>query len=152
MAHNVIADSLSFLSALPSDTRTLADAGSGAGIPGVPIAIVRTDLRVSLIEARQRRVSFLSTVVRELALGHVEVIGARLEQLGETHADRFDAVVSRCAGASSTIVPAIMPIVRRGGTVIVSAASTSEVGPGGEALALRTADGGLRRFHRYRKG
>jgi 16S rRNA (guanine527-N7)-methyltransferase len=151
MAHNVIADSLSFLAALPPDMRTLADAGSGAGIPGVPIAIVREDLRVSLIEARQRRVSFLSAVVRELALHRVEVLGVRIEQLAETHANRFDAVVSRCAGASATILTRVLPIVRPGGAVVVSAAATSEVSPGGEALALRTPDGGTRRFHRYRK-
>ena len=151
MAHSVIADSLSFLSALPADVRTLADVGSGAGLPGVPIAIVRAGLRIALIEARQRRVSFLSTVVRELALEHVEVLGSRVEELGESHAGCFDAVVTRCAGSASELIPKILPIVRAGGVIVASAAAAADVDPGSERLALRTPEGSTRWFNRYRK-
>ena len=151
MAHSVIADSLSFLSTLPADVRTLADVGSGAGLPGVPIAIVRADLRIALIEARQRRVSFLSTVVRELALEHVEVLGSRVEELRESHAGFFDAVVTRCAGSASELIPKILPIVRAGGVIVASAAAAADVDPGSERLALRTPEGSTRWFNRYRK-
>lgn len=151
IAQNVIADSLAFLALLPSTIRTLADVGSGAGIPGVPIAIVRSDLQIVLVEARQRRVSFLSTVVRELGLSNVDVAGVRVEDLGEAYVGRFDAVVMRCAGPARKLFSVVLPIVRSGGVIVASAAATAERLAGGERLALRTRDGGTRWFHRYVK-
>ena len=66
MIENIIIDSFAFLEHLPSEARMVADVGSGAGVPGVPIAIVRPDLDMSLVEVRRHRVSFLSTAIREL--------------------------------------------------------------------------------------
>ena len=68
IVENLFLDSLLFLKVLPDTVRSLMDLGSGAGIPGVPLKIVRRHLQVTLLEARERRVSFLSTVVRELGL------------------------------------------------------------------------------------
>src|SRR5215208_2420874 len=76
---NIFLDSLCFLELMPSGVSRVADVGSGAGVPGIPMAIVRPDVTFSLIEARERRASFLSTVVRELELAHVEVVARRLE-------------------------------------------------------------------------
>ena len=150
MAHNVVADSLAFLVALPPTAESLADVGSGAGLPGVPIAIVRPDVRIVLIEARQRRVSFLSTVVRELGLEHVEVVGSRVEDLGDEYPERFDAAVSRCAGSAPELLPKVWPIVRLGGVIVTSVAAAA-ASTEGERLALRTPDGQTRWFQRYVK-
>ena len=150
MAHNVIADSLAFLAALPPPIQSLADVGSGAGMPGVPIAIVRPNVQVVLIEGRQRRVSFLSTVVRELGLEHVEVVGARVEDLGDQYTDRFDAAVSRCGGPAPDLLPKVWPIVRSGGVIVTSVAASAP-STEGERLALRTPDGMTRWFQRYVK-
>lgn len=151
IAQNVIVDSLAFLAVLPGSMRCLADVGSGAGIPGIPIAIVRLGVDIVLVEARQRRVSFLSTVVRELGLSHVHVAGVRVEELANAYADRFDAVVMRCAGPVLDIVPKVLPIVRSGGIVVASASSTPGGVAGGERLVLRSADGGTRWFRRWIK-
>ena len=109
LIENVFLDSLCFLEALPSSARRLADVGSGAGIPGIPIAIVSPELEVDLIESRQRRVSFLSTAVRELALPRVRVVGARVEDLAESHAELFDAITMRCAGEVRAFIPRVLP-------------------------------------------
>src|SRR5688572_4764254 len=58
IVEHLFLDSLLFLQVLPAELESLADVGSGAGFPGIPIKIVRPDLRVTLIESRQRRVSF----------------------------------------------------------------------------------------------
>src|SRR5207237_2657918 len=84
MIENVIIDSIAFLTQVPPQARAIADVGSGAGIPGIPIAIVRPDIQVALIESRRRRISFLSTVTRELALSTVQVHAARTEDLVAT--------------------------------------------------------------------
>lgn len=149
---NVFIDSLGFLEALPPKIRRVADIGSGAGVPGIPIAIVRPDLELSLIEARQRRVSFLSTVIRELALAHVEVLGSRVEALEDSHGGWFDAVVMRCAGDLTMLLPRALALVRTGGAVITSAGPSQGAVPvGGELLAVHMPGGAARGFWRYIK-
>ncbi|HET9480927.1 MAG TPA: RsmG family class I SAM-dependent methyltransferase, partial [Candidatus Polarisedimenticolia bacterium] len=81
IAESLIADSLLFLKLIPGDARTLLDVGSGAGIPGIPIKIVRPEIAVTLLDSRLRRASFLRAVVRELQLVHTEVVDQRLEAL-----------------------------------------------------------------------
>lgn len=71
---------------------SVADVGSGAGLPGIPLAIHRPDLRMVLVEPLLRRATFLSQVVDELGMAdRVIVVRARAEE----HHDRYDAVVSR---------------------------------------------------------
>jgi 16S rRNA (guanine527-N7)-methyltransferase len=74
---------------LPEGAISVADVGSGAGFPGIPIAIVRPECSVVLIESHQRKAAFLKEASRDLA--NVRVISKRAEDLGE----RFDWVVSR---------------------------------------------------------
>jgi 16S rRNA (guanine(527)-N(7))-methyltransferase RsmG len=97
----------------------VADLGSGAGVPGVPLKIVRPELRVTLIESRERRASFLSAVVRELGLQDCRVVGRRAEDVDLV--DRsHDVVVVRCAGDLTGVVPVAAALVRAGGLVIAS--------------------------------
>jgi 16S rRNA (guanine527-N7)-methyltransferase len=151
IVENVFIDSFCFLEALPVGATAIADVGSGAGVPGIPVAIVRPDLRLSLIEVRQRRVSFLATVVRELGLAHVEVVAGRAERLGADYVGRFDAVVMRCAGRIDVVLGAAFRLVRAGGAVIVAASSSAPVAVGGEALTVQAPSGVVRPFHRYLK-
>lgn len=120
IAEHLFADSLLFLKLLPAPTSLLADVGSGAGFPAVPIKIVRPEVRVVLIESRHRRASFLRAVVRELGLQGVEVEDQRLESLAPGMAGVFDAVTMRCAGDPRLLLPSVLPILRPGGLVIAS--------------------------------
>src|SRR5882672_9312918 len=120
IVENLFLDSLVFLRALPGRFGALADLGAGAGFPGVPIKIVRPDATLVLIEARQRRASFLSTAVRELGLSRVEVVNARAEDVVTRFAGQFDAVVMRCAGNTEALVPLATRFVHPGGCVVVS--------------------------------
>ncbi len=122
IVQNVFLDSLVFLRVLTSTPHELADFGAGAGIPGIPLAIVLQGTRVTLIESRQRRVSFLSTVVRELGLRDIEIMHLRL-QSGRVPAElerRFDAVVMRCAGDPTDVMPLALELTKTGGLVVAS--------------------------------
>ena len=120
IVENLFLDSLLFLRVLPGNARAVADLGSGAGLPGIPMKIARPELRVALIESRQRRVSFLATAVRELALEGVRVVNARAEDVGETLGASFDAVVMRCAGDPEALLPQAERLIVPGGIVIGS--------------------------------
>ncbi len=75
--------------------RTVLDFGSGAGLPGIPLKIMLPETRITLVESRRRRVSFLREVVRKLGLQGVEIINKRLEDWGGAKAGGVDLVVSR---------------------------------------------------------
>lgn len=151
LIENVLLDSLCFLDALPTAAVRVADLGSGAGLPGIPIAIVRPELTMTLIEPRQRRASFLSTVIRELGLAHARVVPTRVQALGPEYAGRFDAVVMRCAGEVWGLLDNALGLVRRGGAVIASAHSAGPPPPGGERIVVRTLSGTPRALHRFSK-
>ena len=117
---NVIVDSVLFQRALPTNVPKLADVGSGAGIPGIPLAVVLPETAVTLIEARQKRGSFLATAIRELGLRNCTLVNHRLEEVREELAGRFDAVVLRCAGSPIALLPSLERILVRGGVVVAS--------------------------------
>lgn len=82
---------------VPMETGRLADVGSGAGFPGIPLKMIRPDLQVFLIESNIKKATFLAEVIRELELKDTQVIVSRYEELGEQVAP-LDFVCSRALG------------------------------------------------------
>jgi len=85
-------DSLALLPHV-SAVRTLADLGTGAGLPGIPLALARPQMQVTLVEANGKKARFLREVVRVLQLDNVEIIPQRIERVAA--AGRFDAITAR---------------------------------------------------------
>ena len=120
---HVLIDSLLFSSFLPSPNARVLDFGSGAGIPGVPLAITHPGLRVTLLEPRRRRASFLGEVVRTLGLSEARVLALRSEDVLTEHPDLasgFDVVVSRCSGSVGDGLPEAHPFMAPGGRLVLS--------------------------------
>jgi 16S rRNA (guanine527-N7)-methyltransferase len=92
----------------------VADVGTGAGLPGLPLAIARPDVSVSLIEPLLRRVVWLRETVLELGLPNVEIVRARANAVAETHRV-FDAVTARAVAPLPALVEWCLPLVRAGG-------------------------------------
>lgn len=100
----------------PSGGR-VGDLGSGAGLPGLVLAIARPDVRWVLIEPMERRVAWLDEQVAALGLSNVEVIRARGEDWKQGAV--LDAVTARAVSALRTLVPLAAPLVRNGGELIL---------------------------------
>lgn len=96
---------------LPPGPAEVVDVGSGAGLPGVVIALRRPDLRVTLVEANARRAAFLRRVCRELAL-EVTVRRDRIEHCTDL---RVDIAVARAVAPLPRLVPLVLPVLRPGG-------------------------------------
>jgi len=114
-------DSLLFLSELPAGGLKIADLGAGAGIPGVPLAIVRPEISLTLIEAKRKRVSFLSALKRELGVANLEILEGRAESLIDGSPElrgKFDVVVSRAAGPIKLVLPIAMSYLAIGGLYV----------------------------------
>jgi 16S rRNA (guanine527-N7)-methyltransferase len=152
IVEHLFLDSLLFLKLLPASCRKLADVGSGAGLPGVPIKIVRTDLEVVLIESRRRRAMFLNSAVREMRLGGIRVLEGRTESLPSELNGSFDAAVMRCAGDIDEMIPVAAVLVADAGVVIASGPPKPRPLSLGEWVTVPGVEGGTtRRFARYIK-
>lgn len=95
---------------------TLADVGSGAGFPGLVIAIARPDLQCTLIEPMERRATWLSEEAQRLGLSNVEVLRARAQDVPDT--EQFDTVTARAVSALRKLVPMTLPLVKPGGQLL----------------------------------
>lgn len=102
--------------------RTLADVGSGAGLPGVVIAIARPELEVTLIETMQRRTTWLEEVDAELGLG-LEVVRARAEELHGTRS--FEVVTARAVAALDKLARWTLPLVAEDGHLLAMKGSSA---------------------------
>jgi len=116
-------DSLFFLSLLPARPVRLVDIGAGAGIPGVPLHLVDPGIALTLVESRRKRVSFLSTLKRELGLHETGVLEGRAEDVVNQHAvikGSFDIVVSRAVSPTPRFLSACLEYVGQAGRVILA--------------------------------
>lgn len=93
----------------------VADVGSGAGLPGIPMAIIAPATDFVLIEPMDRRASWLQEVVDELDLQNVEVVRARAE---EVEGGQFDVVTARAVAALDKLLRLCVPLLKPGGRVI----------------------------------
>ncbi|MEO5709170.1 MAG: 16S rRNA (guanine(527)-N(7))-methyltransferase RsmG [Nocardioidaceae bacterium] len=109
--------------ALPLES-DVCDIGSGAGLPGLVLAIRRPDLRVTLVEPLLRRTTFLTEVVEWLSLEHVEVVRARAEELHGTR--EFSIVTSRAVAPLGRLLDWSMPLVRQHGHLVAMKGSSAQ--------------------------
>lgn len=103
------------LAPLIPEGATVVDVGSGAGLPGIPLAVLRPDLTVTLLESMARRTVFLTGAVVELGLEtRVTVVRSRAEE----HEGRYDRVVSRAVAAVPRLLDWCVPLCAKGGRVL----------------------------------
>lgn len=118
----------------------LADVGTGAGFPGIPLKIMLPDARITLIEATAKKVAFLRHIVRLLALEGVEIVNARAEDVGRLpeHREQYDMVVARAVAPLCVLAEYCLPLCRVGGRVVAQKGSegAEEAEQAREAIAL----------------
>ncbi len=144
-------DSLALFQLAPEQA-PIVDLGSGAGFPGVPLAIARPERPVTLVEARRLRASFLREVKRALTLSHVQVLEARAEEGPQASAASVagDVAVCRAVWSDESILPIAARWIRPAGALLWMRAR----GRGSERTAARPSNDGMvfEREHTYRIG
>ena len=116
-----IIDSLMAYDATRFDgARTLIDVGTGAGLPGIPLAVYAPHLTVTLLDSLNKRVRFLTEVTAAMGLQNVRCIHARAEEAARTaeHRAAYDIAVSRAVARLPVLLEYTLPFVRVGGTLL----------------------------------
>lgn len=108
-------DSAALLTLADWKGKTVADIGTGAGFPGLPLRIVDPSIRLTLLDAQNKRVEFLKEVCGELGLADVECVHARAEEFAADHREGFDLVTSRAVAALPLLCELCLPLVKVGG-------------------------------------
>ena len=128
----------------------VCDIGSGAGLPGLALAIARPDLSICLVEPLLRRTTFLEEAVERLGLRGVEVVRGRAEEL---HGARtFDVVTSRAVAPLPKLARWSLPLVRQGGWFVAMKGSSAEEELAGARSLLARLGAGTREVRRLGVG
>jgi 16S rRNA (guanine527-N7)-methyltransferase len=118
-----ILDSLTLLPLIAEvpEGGTLIDVGTGGGLPGIPLAIVSPQLRVTLLEATGKKAEFLAGAVARLGLSNATVVNDRAEHAGHLpeHRERYDAALARAVGPLAVIAELTVPFAKIGGRVLL---------------------------------
>jgi 16S rRNA (guanine527-N7)-methyltransferase len=127
-------DSLVVIPHLPMQDGALADVGSGAGLPGIPLAIAQPQWHITLNDASEKKAAFLRQAVMELGLRNVAVHQGRVEAWRP--ASRFAVVISRAFAQLARFIASCRHLVRPGG-VLAAMTGAAPADAGGEVIALR---------------
>jgi len=102
------------------NAKNLIDVGTGAGFPGLPIAIMKNDIKVTLLDSLNKRINFLNTVVNDLGLSNVTTIHSRAEDGARDRKlrEKFDIATSRAVANMSVLSELCLPYVKIGGNFI----------------------------------
>lgn len=101
------------------------DMGTGAGFPGIPLKIIRPDIKMVLADSLNKRITFLKEVIEKLELDNIEAVHARAEEIGKNkkYREKFDVATSRAVANLSTLSEYLLPLIK------VSGKSLSMKGP-----------------------
>ncbi len=116
-------DSLTVCNLIDDNIKTIADLGSGAGFPGIVLAIYYPQVKFSLIEPLTKRCKFLAIVVEKLELKNVEIINERAEDITK----KFDIVTSRAVSRLNILLELAMPLVKINGYFIALKGAQAQV-------------------------
>jgi len=111
---------------LGNKTALIADLGSGGGLPAIPIAILRPEWRLTLIEAVRKKTAFLQHARGKLELKNTEILSERVETVAKRRPGEFDAVISRAFTSLANFLELSQPLLRPGGLVFAMKAKRAD--------------------------
>lgn len=112
-----------------ADSASICDVGAGAGFPSLPIKILRPDLKITIVDSLNKRITFLNELVARLNLTDIALIHDRAETFGNKRSEyrgKFDIVTARAVARLSVLSELCIPLVKKGGYFIALKAANSE--------------------------
>ena len=120
-------DSLYILNILNKDKKyTVCDVGSGAGFPGLPLAIADNNLDITIVDSLQKRINFLNNLFLKMEMPNIHAIHARAEEYALDHLDSFEVATARAVARLNVLVELCLPLVKVGGKFIAMKSNYEE--------------------------
>ncbi|MEF9425885.1 MAG: 16S rRNA (guanine(527)-N(7))-methyltransferase RsmG [Candidatus Mariimomonas ferrooxydans] len=113
-------DSILYLKVIPSHAIKIADMGTGAGFPVIPIKIISPATDITLVESSRKKTAFLRHIIRVLKLEEVSILNKRVEDLGEDHEKTYDVIVSRATFKVKDFIKLACPYIKENGRLVLS--------------------------------
>ena len=142
-------DSVAMLSLADLKGKKMADIGTGAGFPGMPLRIVEPSLRLTLLDSLNKRIDFLKEVCADLGLNDVECIHGRAEEFAANHREDYDIVTSRAVANLQMLSELCLPLVKVGGYFLSMKAVDSEEEVNAAKNAIKTLGGQIEKVVDY---
>lgn len=136
--------------AAPTALRVV-DIGTGAGFPGLPLAIARADWELTLVDATTKKIGFVRAIAPELGLANVKSIVSRIEDLGQqtAHRQQYDLALLRAVANANICAEYALPLVKLGGTAILYRGNWTEEEAEGLEIAVAKLGGELLKVDRF---
>ena len=142
-------DSVAMLTLADLKGKKMADIGTGAGFPGMPLRIVEPSLRLTLLDSLNKRIDFLKEVCADLGLNDVACIHGRAEEFAANHREDYDIVTSRAVANLQMLSELCLPRVKVGGYFLSMKAVDSEEEVNAAKNAIKTLGGQIEKVVDY---
>ena len=129
--------------------KTVADIGTGAGFPGMPLKILEPSIRLTLLDSLNKRIDFLKEVCADLGLNDVECVHGRAEEFAANHREAYDIVTSRAVANLQMLSELCLPLVKVGGYFLSMKAVDSEEEVNAAKNAIKTLGGQIEKVVDY---
>lgn len=140
-------DSLSVVKAFPRDwaPESMIDIGTGAGLPGIPLKIIYSQARLTLVESIKKKAGFCEHMVALLGLKDITVSTARAEEIGQdpVHREHYDLALARAVAKMPVLVEYLLPLVSVGGFVVMQKSASAKEEAEASRNAIRLMGGKL---------
>ena len=142
-------DSVAMLTLADLKEKKMADIGTGAGFPGMPLRIVEPSIRLTLLDSLNKRIDFLKEVCDDLGLSDVECIHGRAEEFAVGHRESYDIVTSRAVANLQMLSELCLPLVKVGGYFLSMKSVDSEQEVNDAKNAIKTLGGRIEKVVDY---
>lgn len=133
------------------ENSTLADVGTGAGFPGIPLKILRPDLKITLVDSLNKRINFLNEVINKLNLVNIETVHSRIEDFGKDkkYRESFDFVTARAVANLAVLSEYLLPIAKVGGQCVCMKGSSVEEELSNGKNAIKVLGGNIKNIDEF---
>lgn len=134
------------------ENSTLADVGTGAGFPGIPLKILRPDIKITLVDSLNKRINFLNEVIEKLNLENIVTVHSRIEDFGKNknYREKFDYVTARAVANLAVLSEYLIPIAKIGGKCVCMKGSNVEDEITSAKNAISVLGGKLERVNEFK--
>lgn len=105
---------------------SIVDVGTGAGFPGIPLNIIKSNAKYTLVDSLNKRINFLNEIIEKVDLQNINTVHSRIEDFAKNNKEKFDIATSRAVASLNVLLEYLLPLVKVGGICICMKGSNAK--------------------------